>query len=290
MNSMKGYGRGEASNGSISITIEIRSSNSRFRDIQVRVPKGYLALEPSVRKAISQKTTRGKIEVFISRNTLDSTHKISSDPILAERYLKAMQQIAKRIQKESKQVSLSDIINRPGVLLIEEETPDANREWDLVNTALQGALAHLSSNRQKNGEEHKQKLFALIKELQRLQAEIELLQEDTIRYLHQKLESKLKKLLGSQISPRRLAQEAAILVDKSDISEELAKLKASCTQLTRILEKEGPIGRKSEFIVQDLARDTNIIASKTPNHKISYQLIDMKTLLEQLREEVGSVE
>ena len=287
---MKGYGRGEASNGSISISVEIRSSNSRFRDVQIRVPKGYLSLEPSIRKEVTHSIIRGKIEVFVSRNTLDSTHQISPDPLLAERYLKAIQNIAKRIQREEDQVSLSDIINRPGVLLIQEESPDASSEWDLVKIALEGSLNHLNSNRKKEGEERKKRLLALLTELQRLQTEIELLQEETIQGLNQRLEKRLKRLLGSQISPRRLAQEAAILVDKSDISEELLKLRKNCDRLVKILDTETPIGRKAEFIIQDLAKDTNIISSKTPDHKVSYPLIDMKSILEQLREEISSVE
>ncbi|MEC7987159.1 MAG: YicC/YloC family endoribonuclease [Myxococcota bacterium] len=290
MNSMKGYGRGEASNGSISIVIEIRSSNSRFRDIQVRVPKGYLALEPSIRKEITEQTVRGKIEVFVTRSTLDSTHKITPDPLLAERYLRSIQTIAKRVQKENEQISLTDIINRPGVLLIEEESPDAHGEWDLVKTALLAAIDHLQSNRTKNGEESKRHLTALLKELQRLISEIELLQEEIASHLHQRLETRLKRLLGSQISPRRLAQEAAILVDKSDISEELNKMRSQCDNLVSLLDAENPICRKAEFIIQDLAKDTNIISSKTPNHKVSYQIIDMKSILEQVREEAASIE
>ena len=287
---MKGYGRGEASNGSISIAIEIRSSNSRFRDIQIRVPKGYLALEPNIRKEISTYILRGKIEVFVNRSTLDSTHKISSDPLLAERYLKAIQAIAKRIQKEKEQISLNDIIDRPGVLLIEEETPNANSEWSLVSTALHGAIDHLNSNRKENGAQSKKKLLSLLSELQRLQKEVSILSKDTHLYLQHKLEIRLKKLLGSQVSPRRLAQEAAILVDKSDISEELLKIRSSCDQLAGTFEKQKLIGKKAEFIIQDLSRDTNIISSKTPNHKISSILIDTKNLLEQIREEVSGIE
>jgi uncharacterized protein (TIGR00255 family) len=287
---MTAYGRGEASNKSISVTIELRSSAHRFREVQIRVPKGYLSLEPRIRKVISKEIARGRVEVFVHRTTLDSTHNISADPLLAERYLRAMQQIAKRIQREEEAIPFASIIDKPGVLVIKEEIPNANTEWVLVETALQASIDHLLNHREELGTESKKRLEPLIHKLQQKRTEIEEQIEELSSYLFTRLENKLKRLLGAQIQSRRLSQEAAVLVDKSDISQELLKFRVACDQLAGIIEKTEPLGRKIEFVLQDLNREINIVSSKTPNHEISVQIIDIKTILEQIREEATDLE
>lgn len=287
---MTAYGRGEASNKSISVTIELRSSAHRFREVQIRVPKGYLPLEPRIRKAVSQEINRGRIEVFVHRNTLDSTHHIYADPLLGERYLLAMQQVAKRIQREEEAIPFSSIIDKPGVLVIKEEIPNANLEWVLVETALEAALDHLQRHRESLGKESKHRLLPLINTLQEKRARIEEQNENLSKYLFERLEHKLKRLLGAQYNPKRLAQEAAALVDKSDVSQELLKFRAGCDRLSGIMEKIDPLGRKIEFVLQDLSREINIVASKTPKHEISSLIIDIKTILEQIREEAVDIE
>ena len=287
---MTAYGRGEASNKSIAVTIELRSSGHRFREVQIRVPKGYLSLEPRIRKIISDEVTRGRIEVFVHRNTLDSTHNISADPLLAERYLLAMQQIAKRIQREEETIPFSSIIDKPGVLVIQEEIPNANLEWDLVETALYASIEHLQNHKESLGKERKQRLSPLVYTLQQKRAEIEEKNEHISTFLYERLETKLDRLLSSQINPKRLSQEAAVLVDKSDISQELLKFRVACDQLAGILEKTDLLGRKIDFVLQDLSREINIISSKTPNHEISEQIIDIKVILEQIREEASDLE
>ena len=287
---MTAYGRGEASNKSISVTIELRSSAHRFREVQIRVPKGYLPLEPRIRKTISQEIARGRIEVFVHRNTLDSTHNISADPILGERYLLAMQQVAKRIQREEEAIPFSSIIDKPGVLVIKEEIPNANTEWVLVETALEASIEHLQNHRASLGQESKKRLLPLIELLQQKRALIEEQNENLSQYLFERLESRLMRLLGAQYNPKRLASEAAVLVDKSDVSQELLKFRAACDILSGIVEKTEPLGRKIEFVLQDLSREINIVASKTPKHEISSLIIDIKTVLEQIREEAVDIQ
>ena len=290
MNCMTAYGRGEASNKNISVTIELRSSVHRFRDVQIRVPKGYLSLEPRIRKKVSQAISRGRIEVFVHRITLDSTHQISADPLLGERYLLAMQHVAKRIQREEETIPFSSIIDKPGVLVIKEELPNANLEWVLVETALEASIEHLQNHRATLGQESKKRLLPLIDQLQQKRSQIEEQNENISIYLFERLETKLKRLLGAQYNPKRLAQEAAVLVDKSDVSQELLKFRAACDRLSGIIERIEPLGRKIDFILQDLSREINIVASKTPKHAISSLIVDIKTILEQIREEAVDIE
>ena len=287
---MTAYGRGEASNKSLSITIELRSSVHRFRDVQIRVPKGYLSLEPRIRKRISQEIGRGRIEVFVHRTTLDSTHNISADPLLAERYLLAMQHIAKRIQREEDSIPFSSIIDKPGVLVIKEEIPKASQEWVLVETALGAALQDILAHKENQGQEKKQKLLSHVRLLQQKRCEMEAQNEDVAQFLASRLEKRLLRLLGPNLNPKRLSHEVVLLVEKSDISQELLKFRAACDQLSGFLEKSDPMGRKIDFLLQELAREINIIASKTPKHEISSLIVDIKNILEQIRETATDLE
>ena len=290
MIAMTGYGRGEASNGALSISIEIRSTTHRFRDIQIRVPKGYLSLEPRIRSRVGKLVIRGRVEIFVHRHSLDSTHNITADPTLAERYLKAMKLIAKRVQKEEESIRFEDLIQQPGVLHIQENLPDANAEWVLIDTALQAALDHLQMHRTQQGIERKKKLEVLIASLQMKRAEIEENNDHIHAFLFEKLEGRLKRLLGSHLPPRRLSQEAAILVDKADVSQELIKIRTSCDQLRGALEKTESVGKKLDFILQDLGRELNTIGAKIVDHRISHTIIEAKELLERIREEANDLE
>ena len=247
-------------------------------------------MEPRIRKQISQEIGRGRIEVFVHRTTLDSTHNISADPLLAERYLLAMQQIAKRIQREEESIPFSSIIDKPGVLIIKEEIPNASTEWVLVETALDAALDHLQNHRAIQGKEKKDRLQSLVVTLQQKRSEMEAQNEDIEQYMFSRLETKLKRLLGPQLNPKRLSHEVALLVDKSDISQELIKFRVACDRLAGVLEKSEPMGRKIDFLLQDLSREINIVASKTPKHEVSSLIVDIKTILEQIREEATDLE
>jgi len=290
MNSMTGYGRGEASNGDVAISIEIRSVNNRFRDLQIRVPKFYLSLEPRIKKLVSQHINRGRIELFIRRDTVDSGQRVTSDPQLAESYYKAIVNISKRLQRDPSDISLHDIISQPGVLISVETEPDALQEWTIVQTALESALSDLKQMRQREGAALKLDLASNLKDLQRYRTEICSFVDDINKRLMQRLENRLKRLLADRIDPIRLTQEAAILVDKADISEELTRLESHCDQLAILIQEPSPIGRKLDFLLQELNREINTIGSKATDQKVSKIVVNMKSTLEKLREQVANIE
>ena len=287
---MTGYGRGEAANENITTVVEIRTVNNRFRDIQIRVPKSYLSLEPRIRKAISKVIHRGRIEIFVHRESVESSQQISCDPILAERYLKAMQAVAKRLQRDQTEIALHTILAQPGVLLTTEPEPNANYEWDLIATALDLAIADLCNMRKEEGEALHQNLLEQLLQLQQIRHTIEQQFDDLTKHLQQKLEQRLIRLLGDKIEPIRLAQEAAILVDKSDISEELTRLQSHCDQLQNIFNTPGPVGRKIDFILQEFNREINTIGSKSSSHKVAMSVLEFKSILEKIREQAANIE
>jgi uncharacterized protein (TIGR00255 family) len=290
MNSMTGYGRGEASNGSVSVSVEIRSVNNRFRDIQIRVPKTYLCLEPRLRKAVSGKLARGRIELFVHRDSAESSQRIAFDAALAESYSTAIQEIAARLGRKEETIPLSEIIGRPGVLVSTEHEPDANREWVVVSTALEVALEDLVRMRAQEGAVLRRGILEQLIEMRRLRGRIEEQTDSLQKSQQKKLEQRLVKLLGSRIDPARLAQEAAILVDKSDIVDELGRLHSHCDQLEKAVAATVPSGKKIDFLLQELTREINTIGSKTSAHSVSQAVIELKSVIERLREQAANIE
>ena len=287
---MTGYGRGEASNGSINISAEIRTVNNRFRDVQVRLPKGYLIIESRLRKMVSKHVNRGRVEVFIHREAIESSQQINYDPQLAEKYFQAFNQIAKRLTRAPTEITLAMIASQPGVISVTNPEPDAMNEWNLIATSVEMALQGLVEMRQTEGKALQNDLFNHLTELQKVQSKIEEHAADLTTSLQQKLAKRLVRLIGDEIEPIRLAQEAAVLIDKSDISEELARLRSHCTQLGKILKKSGPIGRKIEFLLQEFNREINTIGSKAAGHEISFQVVELKSILEKIREQSANIE
>lgn len=287
---MNGYGRGEASNGDISVTVEIRAQNNRTRDVQIRLPKVYLSLEPRIKKSISEKIVRGRIEVFIHRNPLRSGKRVTCDTELAEQYYQAMMLVAKRLQREPSEISLTEIYKQPGVLLLTETKPDALQEWFILATALEAAIHDVCLQRHEEGEKLQLRFDQHIKELQRLRNILFQQQENINHQLFSRLEKRLKRLLGDNLDPRRLEQEAAILVEKSDCSEELYRLEGHCISLGKFSDNDKPVGRQLDLILQELNREINTIGSKVQEHAFSQIVISLKYQLEKMREIVSHIE
>lgn len=290
MNSMTGYGRGEATNGDITVVIEMRSVNNRFRDVNVRVPREYLVLEPRIAKALNDGINRGRVDVFVRRSAVESGHAVAADPILAERYLKAMKDVARRLARDEEEIPLALLLAQPGVLNQIEHETDALTEWDLVNTALEAGLADLQGMRATEGEALRDDLRKHLDEMQRLWAEIQHESEGLCDRLRTRLDERIARLIGDRIDPSRLAQEAALLADKADVSEELARIFSHCRQFSETLRNDEPVGRKLEFLVQELNREINTIGSKAAEHPVAARVVDMKSVLERLREQAANVE
>ncbi len=290
MHSMTGYGRGEATNGDVSVVVEIRSVNNRFRDINVRAPREYLVLEPRIHQLLQGPIHRGRIDVYVRRTATESGHAITSDPALAERYLRAISAVARRLQRLDEAVSLEFILAQPGVLSTEEPEADALSEWSLVGTAVEAARDDLLAMRAEEGRALERDLRRHLDDLQRLWAEVQAASEGVAERLHERLHERLSRLIGDRVDPGRLAMEAAMLADKADISEELARMRSHVKQFSESLGATEPIGRKLEFLVQELHREINTIGSKAAEHPIARRVVEMKSVVERLREQSANVE
>lgn len=290
MNSMTGFGRGEATNGDVSVVVEMKSVNNRFRDVAVRVPREYLVLEPRINTLLQQSIVRGRVEVFVRRSAVESGHTVQGDPALADKYLRAMTEIARRLGRDNEEIPLALIFGQPGVLAHAEAEPDALREWDIVSTAVEACLQDLLQMRANEGAALQRDLSRHLDEILRLRAEIESHGEGIVERLRQRLESRIQRLMADRIDPDRLAMEAAILADKADISEELARVKAHCDQFSEALIAAEPVGRKLDFLLQELNREINTIGSKAAEHPISARVVELKSALERMREQAANVE
>lgn len=290
MNSMTGYGRGEATNGDVTVVVELKSVNNRFRDLNVRMPRGYLVLESRVQKVLREVLQRGRVDVFLRRSAVEGGPSVQADPVLAERYFNAMAQVAKRLAREDEDIPLASVLAQPGVLNAAEVETDALGEWTIVETALQAALADFLQMRSAEGEALRLDLRRHLDHLQRLWAEVQACTDGITERLHARLQERITRLLGDKVDPSRLAQEAAVLADKADVSEELARLRSHFKQFSDALESPDPVGRKLEFLVQELNREINTIGSKAAEHPVSAQVVEMKSVLERIREQAANVE
>ncbi len=292
MISMTGFGRGEASNSEVSVVVEMKSVNNRFRDVQLRVPREYLLLEPRINDVLRQYINRGRIEVYVRRQAGESGQRVRPDPALAESYLRAMVDVAKRLQRDSTEIPLSLVLEQPGVLRLEDADTDALAEWEVVSTALDAAVGQLVAMRQTEGMALESDLRRHLADLRRLRDEVDAAADGVAERLKARLDGRLARLLGDRaVDPGRLAQEAAVLADKADIREELARITSHCEQFEETLTNDSePVGRKLDFLLQELNREVNTIGSKTTEHPIAARVVELKSVLERMREQAANVE
>ena len=287
---MTGYGRGEATNGTVTVVVALKSVNNRFLDVQVRVPRAYSLIEPRVGKTLKGQLSRGRVDVFVRRQATESGHSIVPDPQLAERYLKAATEVAKRLARPDETVPPSWLLAQPGVLNPVEQEADAIGEWDLVHTALDLALQELLQMRKTEGGALQADLQNHLTTISKLNADVIEAQAGIAQRLEQRLKERLDRLVQDRVDASRLAQEVAVLADKADVSEELARIHSHCEQFAAALQSNEPVGRKLEFLLQELNREVNTIGSKAAEHPISACVVEMKSVLERMREQAANVE
>jgi uncharacterized protein (TIGR00255 family) len=290
MNSMTGFGRGEATNGAVTVAIELKTVNNRFRDLQVRVPREYNALEPRIAGLLRDGVSRGRVEAFVRRSSTEGATRVAVDLALVDQYRRAVVEVARRIQRDPAEVPLHAYLQQPGVLVSAEAQVDPLAEWDLIDVAMRAAIDDLAPMRAAEGHALAQDLRRNLDELGRLCAEVAAASDGVAERLRVRLLERVARLVGDRADPQRIAMEAAILADKADISEELARLGSHVEQFAQALAADEPVGRKLDFLLQELNREVNTIGSKAAELPISARVVDMKSALERMREQAANVE
>jgi uncharacterized protein (TIGR00255 family) len=293
LRSMTGYGRGEASIHDVTVLVELRSVNNRFRDLQVRCPREYMPLEPRITQILKEPFHRGRIDAFLRRSVTHGAQVVQVDPNLADQYLLAAGTLQRRFPAlAGQQVSIDYLLAQPGVLVVTEAEVDVRREWQVVETALNAAIEDLLGMREREGQALADDLERHLTELRGLAAQVEEAAQGINERLAVRLEARLSRLLGDRLDAGRLAQEAALLADKADVSEEIARLRSHFDQFADALASTAaePVGRRLEFLIQELHREINTIGSKAAEHPVSQRVVDMKSVLERMREQAANVE
>lgn len=289
---MTGYGRSEQHNGHFACKAEIRSVNNRFIEINIRLPKYLAALELPIKKLIKSKCARGSFDLFLNlEKNDDSSADLEVKPNLgmASQYFKAFKQIKEELGLAG-EIPIEALLDMKDIIKMEPLTVDESQESMILETVA-AALSSLIEMRREEGENLQTDLAGRLKGIRQLTETIRERQPVVLEEYRNRLHEKIKTLTeGMELDETRLAQETALLADRCDISEEITRLGSHLEQFNNLFQKEGALGRKLEFITQEINRETNTIGSKSVDYQISQNVIEIKSLLEKVREQLQNIE
>lgn len=289
--SMTSFGRGECSENGRVWTVEVRSVNHRFCDINIKIPRSYAALEEKIRKTVNEYYSRGRVEVSLNyKGDADNSTTIEANIPLARQYRNCLIEI-KRMTGVGGEIDLALIAGLRDVITPVEREENLDEIWNSINTALTEALKEGLKMRQAEGASLKKELTNLLKgineEIDGIEQEIPQLIAKKQENLQERLDNLLK---GVDIDPVRLAQEAAIIVDKTDITEEIGRLRSHVEQFLNFLKQSEPVGRRLDFLSQEFLREINTIASKIGDADTAHKTVRLKNDIEKMREQVQNIE
>jgi uncharacterized protein (TIGR00255 family) len=289
--SMTGYGWGEAGIQGKKFTVELKAVNHRYNEVVLRVPRNLSPLEDRIRKLIQSRVSRGRIDGFL--NVEDSGGKTSGvkvDKELAGAYYKAIKELQKSLDIEGK-IKLKNLVDLPGVMVLEDPAQNIDEWWPAILKALETALESLIQMRAEEGKQLASDLLARVERVSALNAKIRDRSPVVVEEYRERLGVRLNDYMKeSSLTSERLAAEAALFADRSNITEETVRLDSHFRQARSCLEAAEPVGRKLDFIVQEMNREINTIASKANDLEISSWAVEIKSELEKIREQVQNIE
>jgi uncharacterized protein (TIGR00255 family) len=288
--SMTGFGAGRGSSGGEEIAVEIRSVNHKFCEVKVRLPRELAALEPLVVRTARDRLARGGIDIALRRAGMGGTMAPRVDAALAEAYARAYAEVQARLGLHDP-IRLSDIVAAEGVIRLDERDADLEAARTATDVALTGAIGALVAMRQREGAALATDLEARLSIVESLVARVEVLAPQAVEHHRVRLAERVKELTqGMPLDPARLAQEVALLADRSDVAEEITRLRSHVAQARALLRGEEPAGRKLDFLVQEMHREVNTIGSKSQHADLSGLVVSLKAEVERMREQVQNVE
>jgi len=286
---MTGFGCYEYSEDDITFTIEIKTVNHRYFDLFLRMPKQIQAFEDRVRSIVSNKIQRGKVDVYI---TCDNKAEDAIDVVLDERLARAYSDALKAMADHlgiKDDISVSTLARFPDILKVEKKEDD-ERIGNILEKAVDQAVSSLVEMREKEGEKLK---GSMVLNLQNVRAYLDKVRERAplvVREYKEKLEARIEELAGMKVDPARLAMEVALFADKCSIDEEIVRLESHIDQMNDLLEKGSPVGKKLDFLIQEMNREVNTIGAKASDLDITRCVVELKSEIEKLREQVQNIE
>ena len=289
--SMTGFGRCEVLKDSRKFTVELKSVNHRYLDVNIRMPKKLNFFETSIRTLLKSYADRGKVDIFITYEDLSQSQvSVKYNADLAAEYLKYLNQMAEEFSLDN-DVRVSTLSRYPEVFTMEECSEDEDELWNGLKEALEGAFSQFVEMRTKEGERLKEDILL---KLDLLSEQIRFIEERSPQIIAEyrtKLEEKMRELLeDTQIDDNRIAAEVILFADKICTDEEVVRLKSHIQHMKETLEESNGIGRKLDFIAQEMNREANTILSKANDLDISNRAISLKTEIEKIREQIQNIE
>ena len=288
--SMTGYGKSSLSINSREYQVEIKTVNHKYIDINIRMPRVISYLEEDIRKEIASKIKRGKVDISINfENYSKEGNNVRINTELAKMYIENLRKLAEE-ENLSSNIEVADISRLPDVLTIKNDF-DENKIKEELLVAVRDSINQLLIMRENEGKKISEDIKTKISQIEGKIQEIFALSTGLIEEYVVKLEARIKELLKTEeLDKSRLMQEVVIYADKCSVEEEITRMKSHILQLRNLIETNEPTGKKMDFLIQEMNRETNTIGSKANNLEITNRVVDIKTILEDIREQIQNIE
>ena len=289
--SMTGYGKSEQTIDSLNVTVEIKSVNHRYFEFSARVPREYGFLEEKLKKYCNSLITRGKVECYVSVEDLEEREmEVNVNETLAAGYVNALKELSERFGLKD-DISAVTLSRYPDVITLHKASEDEERIWNAVKTVAETAVSKFIEMRETEGSKLRGDILSRADYIIECVEFIEGRSPETVREYNEKLKQRMKELLGdAAVDEQRLLNEAAIYADKIAVDEETVRLRSHISQLREFMNSSEAIGRKLDFLVQEINREANTIGSKAQDVDIAKKVIAIKAEVEKIREQVQNIE
>ena len=289
--SMTGYGSAKGTVEGIDVTVELKSVNNRYLDVSVRLPRSFIFAEETVKAAVSSHISRGKVDVFVSVDSSMADDMVVrvNEPLL-KGYFDALSHIADELglKNEPDAIAMSRF---PDVLSVEKRELDADAVAEGIKNITEQALCDFDRMREREGEKLRDDVMSKLKTIGSLVSTVEKTAPQTVADYRERLVQKMNEVLGTAgIDESRILAEAALFADKVAVDEETVRLRSHMSQLETMINGSSPTGRKIDFLIQEFNREANTIGSKCQNADIAYAVVDLKSEIEKIREQIQNIE
>ncbi len=291
VSSMTGYGRGQAADDRFSVTVEVKSVNHRYFEFSARVPRSYAFLEERLKSFFAERIARGKVDLFLSVESLSPDGvEVEINAPLAAAYVAALRRLGEDYGLAD-DISVSTVARYSDLFTVRKAEVDEEALWSVVSAAAQQAAEAFLAMRSAEGEKLAADLNARGEEILSLVGFVEQRSPETVRAYRERIEQKIRELLDdAQVDEQRLLTETAIFADKVAVAEETVRLRSHIAQMNSLLCSKEPAGRKLDFLVQEMNREANTIGSKAQDVEITRRVVDIKSTIEKIREQVQNIE
>ena len=293
--SMTGFGRCQETVAGKDITVEIKSVNHRYFELTSKVSRGYGFLEEKLKNFIQSLVSRGKIDVYVSIVSVeDSAVVVELNKTLAESYIKALRQSAEEYSEQygvRDDISVSSIARYTDIFTVRRAVEDEDEVWEAVKSVVQKAVDSFIEMREREGQKLREDVEGRLDTILKAVEVVESKSPETLAQYRERLRAKIEELLqDTKVDEQRLLTECAIFGDRIAVDEETVRLRSHIDQFRTILESDEPVGRKLDFLVQEINRETNTIGSKAQNTDIAHTVVEVKAEIEKIREQIQNIE